>query len=104
MKVVTTNLSAGYLRKNGIPYSDNATATEYFDRLPGSNNTQWLIVRTQVDDPTYLTGPFTVSSNFKLEPDASKWAPSPCIIDPPLIPGEHARVPFRPADVETIGR
>jgi hypothetical protein len=104
LKVVTTNLRAGYLRKNGVPYSDNATVTEYFDRLPGPNNTQWLIVRTTVDDPTYLNGPFTVSSNFKLEPDASKWQPSPCIIDPPLVPGEHTRVPFRPADVETIGR
>ena len=104
LKVVTTNLRAGYLRKNGVPYSENATVTEYFDRVPGPNNSQWLIVRTTVDDPTYLTGPFTVSSNFKLEPDASKWQPSPCIIDPPLIPGEHGRIPFRPADVETIGR
>ena len=104
LKVVTTNLRAGYLRKNGVPYSENATVTEYIDRLPGPNNTQWLIVRTTVDDPAYLTGPFTVSSNFKLEADGSKWAPSACIIDPPLIPGEHGRVPFRPADVETIGR
>jgi hypothetical protein len=104
LKVVTTNLRAGYLRKNGVPYSENATVTEYFDRLPGPNNSQWLVVRTTVDDPTYLTGPFTVSSNFKLEPDGSKWQPSPCLIDPPLVPGEHGRIPFRPADVETIGR
>ena len=31
LKVVTTNLKAGYLRKNGVPYSENATLTEYFD-------------------------------------------------------------------------
>ena len=24
--------------------------------------------------------------------------------DPPLITGEHGRIPFRPADLETIGR
>jgi hypothetical protein len=27
LKVVTTNLRAGYLRKNGVPYSENATVT-----------------------------------------------------------------------------
>jgi hypothetical protein len=102
LKVVTTNVRAGYLRKNGVPYSDNAVVTEYFDRLPGPNNTQWLIVRTTIDDPTYLNGPFTVSSNFKLEPDAAKWRPEACQIDPPLVPGEHRRIPFRPGDIETI--
>ena len=55
MKTVTANLTAGYLRKNGAPYSENAIVTEYFDRVPGPNNTQWLIVKTIVEDPTYLT-------------------------------------------------
>ena len=102
LKVVTTNVRAGYLRKNGVPYSDNAVVTEYFDRLPGPNNTQWLIVSTTVNDPMYLNAPFTVSSNFKLEADATKWRPEACQIDPPLVPGEHRRIPFRPGDVETI--
>ena len=31
LKVVTKNLRAGYLRKNGVPYSENADLTEYFD-------------------------------------------------------------------------
>ena len=31
LTVVTTNMRAGYLRKNGVPYSENATLTEYFD-------------------------------------------------------------------------
>ena len=30
LKVVTTNLRAGYLRRNGVPYSED-TVTEYFD-------------------------------------------------------------------------
>jgi len=102
LKVVTTNVKGGYLRKNGVPYDDNAVVTEYFDRLPGPDNTQWLIVRTTVEDPMYLNAPMTVSSNFKLEPNAAKWRPEACQIDPPLIPGEHRRIPFRPADVETI--
>src|SRR5262249_46284433 len=29
LKVVTTNMRAGYLRKNGVPYSDDAVLTEY---------------------------------------------------------------------------
>src|SRR5262249_43672599 len=32
LKVVTNNLLAGYLRKNGVPYSDQTLVTEYFDR------------------------------------------------------------------------
>src|SRR5690242_16155896 len=34
LKVTTTNLRAGYLRKNGVPYSENAAVTEYFDIAP----------------------------------------------------------------------
>src|SRR4051812_10926113 len=31
LKVVTDRLKPGYLRKNGVPYSENAIVTEYFD-------------------------------------------------------------------------
>ena len=31
LKVITTNLRAGYLRKNGVPYSENAVLTEYWE-------------------------------------------------------------------------
>ena len=77
LKVVTTNLRAGYLRKNGVPYSENAVVTEYFDRLKSAGS-EWLTVVTVVDDPKYLTQPFITSSHFKREPDASKWMPQPC--------------------------
>ena len=33
-RVVTSNLRAGYLRKNGVPYSERATVTEHFDIAP----------------------------------------------------------------------
>jgi hypothetical protein len=79
MKVVTTNFREGYLRKNGVPYSENATITEYFHRLPAEPGTdQWLLVITVVEDPRYLTQPFYTSTQFKREPDGSKWAPAPC--------------------------
>jgi hypothetical protein len=48
LKVVTNNLKAGYLRKNGAPYSASATITEYYDRLKYPNGDSWLIVRTVV--------------------------------------------------------
>ena len=81
LTVVTTNMRAGYLRKNGVPYSDNARVTEYFDLAPLpeiSQAGQVLVVTTVVDDPRYLLQPFIVSSHFKKEADGSKWDPTPC--------------------------
>jgi hypothetical protein len=78
LKAVTTNLQGAWLRRNGVPYSDNATVTEYFDRFPAPDNTEWFVVTTIVEDPAYLAAPFTTSSHFRREPDGSKWAPSPC--------------------------
>jgi hypothetical protein len=78
LKVVTTHLLAGYLRKNGVPYSANAVVTEYYDLIPAPNGDQWLVVSTEVRDPQYLTMPFITSTHFKKLPDASGWAPEPC--------------------------
>jgi hypothetical protein len=78
LTVVTTNMRAGYLRKNGVPYSENARVTEYFDVAPQGQDGRLLVVTTVVDDPRYLSQPFIVSSHFKKEPDGSKWDPTPC--------------------------
>jgi hypothetical protein len=78
LTVTTTNMRAGYLRKNGVPYSENAKLTEYFDVSPMPNNGQVMVVTTVVDDPKYLLQPFIVSSHFKKEADGSKWDPTPC--------------------------
>jgi hypothetical protein len=78
LKVATTNLRAGYLRKNGVPYSENAAVTEYFDMAPLPSGGQVLMVTAIVDDPQYLQQPFTVSSQFLKEADGSKWDPTPC--------------------------
>jgi hypothetical protein len=90
IRVVTTNLLDGYLRRNGVPYSQNAIVTEYFDRVPGPDGAQWLVVKTTVEDSTYLNQPYLTSAHFMLEPDATKWRPSPCEIDPPLMPTRPA--------------
>jgi hypothetical protein len=86
MRVVTSNLTAGYLRKNGVPYSQNAVVTEYFDRVPGPDDAQWLVVKTTVEDPAFLAQPYLSSAHFMREPDAAKWKPTPCEVDPPLVP------------------
>jgi hypothetical protein len=88
LKVVTTNMRDGYLRKNGVPYSANAVVTEYFDRVgPEPNGDVILVVRTVVEDPKNLTQPFITSTHFKLEANgAAKWNPTPCKIDPPSVP------------------
>jgi hypothetical protein len=78
LKVVTTQLRPGYLRKNGVPYGANAVVEEYFDSFKEPNGDIWLIVTAIVTDPQYLTQPFITSSNFKKLPDASGWNPTPC--------------------------
>lgn len=84
LKVVTTNFREGYLRKNGVLYSENASITEYFHRLPQHpNGDNWLHVVTIIEDPKYLTQPFYTSTQFKLEPNGSKWNPAPCKTAPP---------------------
>jgi hypothetical protein len=77
LKVVTTRMKAGYLRKNGVPYSENAVVTEFFDRHVEANG-PWFTVTTIVDDPKYLQQPFITSTDFRKEADGSKWHPVPC--------------------------
>ena len=78
LKVQTTNLRPGYVRKNGAPYSDKTTVTEYFDLNTTPNRDAWLTVTTRVDDPQYLRGPYITTSDFKKLPDAKGWNPTPC--------------------------
>ena len=78
LEVTTTRLQPGYLRKNGVPYSERTSVAEYFDHRTHPNGEEWFTVTTIVRDPVYLTGPFITSSDFKKEPDASGWRPTPC--------------------------
>jgi hypothetical protein len=78
LKVVTSNLRPGYVRKNGAPYSNKAVVTEYFDLHAMPNGDQWLTVTTKIEDPTYFTRPFVTSSDFKKLPNAAGWNPTPC--------------------------
>ena len=78
LKVVTTHLKPGYLRKNGVPYSASATLTEYFDRVNEPNGDSYLVITTTVEDPIYLAQPFLTASHFRKLPDAKGWNPMSC--------------------------
>ena len=78
LKVTTTNLKAGYIRKNGAPYSDKTTVTEYFDLHALPNGDQWLSITTRVDDPVYFSRTMTNTSDFKKLPNANGWNPTAC--------------------------
>ena len=78
LKVTTTNLRPGYLRKNGVPFSDKTTVTEYYDIVHEPDGNDWVIVKTIVNDPTYLTEPFITSTNLRKQRDSTGWNPTAC--------------------------
>jgi hypothetical protein len=106
LKTVTTNLRAGYLRTNGVPYSENAVVTEYYVRVTAPNGDEWLVVTSMVDDPTYLNEPFVTSSHFKKEPNDAKFAPVPCgatSTSSPAVAQNDPGLPFETITVEVAG-
>jgi hypothetical protein len=80
LEVVTTHIRPGYLRKNGVPFSEDTSVTEHFDLFPEPGGGEWFVVTTIVRDPQYLGEPWITTSHFKKEPDGSKWSPTPCAV------------------------
>lgn len=79
LRVTTTNMLPGYIRKNGVPYSDKAVLTEHFNRLAGGQGEPYLVITQFVDDPVYLNQPFIRTYSWKQVPDARGWDPTPCL-------------------------
>ena len=95
--VETTHLKKGWLRRNGLPMSDQATMTEYYVRNGDLMTHIFVLV-----DPVYLTEPLVKSQEFQRsarELPAGTWLwvcdPGLEIADrpegevPAYIPGEH---------------
>lgn len=76
----TSNLAPGYLRKNGIPYSNQTTITEYIEVISLADGHDWLFDTIIVEDPVFLREPWVVSRNFKKESDDSMWNPQDCFV------------------------
>lgn len=82
LKVTTTHLKEGWVRRNGLARSDKATLTEYFIR-----NENYLTLVTAVEDPVYLTEPLVRTSDWVLDPGL-QLSPYSCI---PAIEIERPR-------------
>jgi len=83
LRAVTTHMRPGYLRKNGVPYSDTARLEEHFETFTEPNGDRWLVVTSIVTDPQYLAQPYATTYPFKKIPDRSGWDPTPCRVDEP---------------------
>ena len=64
LEVVTSHLKVGWLQRNGVAHSDQATMTERFVR-----HGNMLSVVSIVSDPIYLEEPLVRSTNWVLNPD-----------------------------------
>ena len=79
LRVVTTHLRPGYVRRNGVPYGANTTITEYFVRLVDGNGQEYLAVTDVVDDPANFQPAYIKTYEFKKQKDATGWNPQPCL-------------------------
>ena len=73
LKVTTTHLKEGWLRRNGVARSDSATVTEYF--LRHANHLTWNVF---VQDPKYLEEPFFRNRDYTLGETGSSIGAYPC--------------------------
>ena len=78
LRVVTRDLAPGWLRRNGVPYGAHTRLTEFYQTFQDATGKHWFDVTTQVEDPEYLNAPFITSSDFRQQPDGSKFVPHPC--------------------------
>ncbi|HLK51432.1 MAG TPA: hypothetical protein VKT49_25000 [Bryobacteraceae bacterium] len=78
LKVVTTQIKPGFIRSDGVPYSANATLTEYLDRVDFPDGNTYLVVTSTLDDPAYLSAPYMTAVHFRKEADGSGWKPAAC--------------------------
>ena len=63
LRIDTTHVKAGYLRRNGIQFSDHVKLTEFIDL-----HDKFLTLTSIVEDPVYLTEPFVRSESWVWNP------------------------------------
>jgi hypothetical protein len=78
LHIMTSNMLAGLLRKNGVPYSDRTRLEEYWEAHQAPNAGDYLTITSMVSDPVYLRGTYYTDEIFKREADGSMWNPTPC--------------------------
>lgn len=91
LKVETTHLKSGYLRRNGLVYTDQATYAEFFDL-----HDKYITMTTLVFDPDYLTEPLLRTESFVWNPYQNQGPPhayGAACQPAPEIPREYGWVP-----------
>ena len=93
LAVTTTHMKAGWVRRNGLPYSDQATFTDRWTR-----HGDYLTHVAILEDPVYLTEPFVRTTNWVLAPTQELQA-YPCEIVTEIVGRETGVVPhFLPGE------
>ncbi len=105
LKVTTTHLKEGWLRRNGVARSDQAIVTEYFIRH--GNILTWTVI---VDDPIYLEEPFIRNRSYNYSTEAQLLTyPCESVVEivhepdyiPHYLPGQNPDL-FEFADINNI--
>lgn len=73
LTITTTNMTVKYVRRNGVPNSEQAVMTEHFVR-----HGDYLSIISIIEDPVYLTQPLVRSVSFRKRSDEFKWVRFPC--------------------------
>jgi hypothetical protein len=84
----TTHFKEGYLRRNGVPSSDQAFMTMHFTR-----HGDILTTTAIIEDPIYLTEPLVISRSLQLDPNSNMSPiPRPCVpeAEVPTLQGDGA--------------
>jgi len=95
LTVYTTHMKTGYLRRNGLPESDQATLIEHFMR-----HGDVMVHVSEVTDPTTLTEPFVRTQVFRrISEEGQNWlypcesvveiANQPRGLVPNFLPGQN---------------
>ena len=80
LRIATTDLLPGYLRRNGIPYGEDASLVEYVDLFQEPNGGALLVWTAVVNDPVNLEVPYMLTSQFKKLANGSAWDPTSCTL------------------------
>jgi hypothetical protein len=89
LTVETTHIKAGYLRRNGVVHSDEATMTEHIYR-----HGNVLTITSIREDPIYLTEPYVQSTNWVLN-NAQTVGGGKCIAVEEIANRKKGYVPHR---------
>ena len=96
LTATTTHMLTGYLRRNGVMTSDQATMVTHFIR-----HGDMLTVASEIEDPIYLTEPYYITRTFVNTTNLMNSGGPPCIpgdegvqegVVPHYLPGKNPLV------------